>query len=147
MLHECRAIHVLRDHFERRIWWWHSISKFGSRKGQIYVKLGQIWSHFQIQNFLTKPCLSCPVLSQGSTIVIYVLCTTIANAKNCVSIKWRHHLYLFLGYCTTKNKNILLKFCMRVICMYPNPRPSPVFRHRRQCKGLGVGATPLAFRK
>ena len=32
---------------------------------------------------------------------------------------WRHHLYLFffLGHCTTKNKDIALKFCMRVVCI------------------------------
>ena len=27
---------------------------------------------------------------------------------------WRHHLYLFFGHCTAKNKDIALKLCMRV---------------------------------
>ena len=31
---------------------------------------------------------------------------------------WRHHLYLFFGHCTTKNKDIALNFFMCVVCMY-----------------------------
>ena len=31
---------------------------------------------------------------------------------------WRHHLYMFFGQCTAKNKDIALKSCMRAVCMY-----------------------------
>ena len=46
------------------------------------------------------------------------LCTTIRNAKNAfqkcdvITFTW------FFGHCTAKNKDIALKFCMLVVCMY-----------------------------
>ena len=65
MLFKCRATHVLwviwdaefdgDTHF-----------KFDPRKVQLQVKLGQIWSNFKFQNFITKACLSCADLSQDS---------------------------------------------------------------------------------
>ena len=47
------------------------------------------------------------------------LCATIINVKDCISKMFRHHLYLFFFcYCTGKTKDITLKFCMGVVCMY-----------------------------
>ena len=58
MLHECRVTHVLwviRDvEFDGGIHFF----KFGLRKCQCQVTLGQIRSDFKIQNFLTKSCLA-----------------------------------------------------------------------------------------
>ena len=47
------------------------------------------------------------------------LCTAIRNAKKCISIMWRHHLYLFFFWpLHSKNKDIVLQFCVRVVFMY-----------------------------
>ena len=46
------------------------------------------------------------------------LCTTIKNAKNCISKCDVITFTLFSGHCTAKNKNIALKSCMHVVCMY-----------------------------
>ena len=94
------------------------IFKFDPRKGQLQVKLGQIRSNFKIQNFLTKICLSCADLSQDSKNVIYFYVRQLEMPKNAfqkcdvITFTW------FFGHCTGKNKDIALKFCMRVVCMY-----------------------------
>ena len=62
------------------------ISKFGPRKGQCQVIIGQIRLNFQIHNFLTKTCLCssvCP--SMPKIFICFYVCTTIRNAKNRVS--------------------------------------------------------------
>ena len=108
----CRATHVLfviydaefdgDTHFE-----------IYPRIGQLQVKLGQICSNFKIQNFLTKLCLSCAVLSQDSKNVIYF---HVWQLEMSISHMWRHRLYLFFffGHCTAKNKDIAFKFCLHV---------------------------------
>ena len=47
------------------------IFRFDPRKGQYNVKIGQIRSNFQSQNFLPITCLSCPASSKNSKNVIY----------------------------------------------------------------------------
>ena len=94
------------------------IFKFDPRKGQLQVKLGQIRSNFKIQNFLTKICLSCADLSQDSKNVIYFYVRQLEMPQNAfqkcdvITFTW------FLGHCTAKNKDIALKFCLHVVCMY-----------------------------
>ena len=56
---------------------------------------------------------------------------TIINVKNCFSLKWRHHPYLFFEPLHSP-KYIVLKFCMRVVCMYPDNMYSGLFRFYRQ---------------
>ena len=95
-----------------------SISKFEPRKGQVQVKLGQIRSNFKIQNFFKNM----PILSSfvtGFQKCDLFLRTSNRNAKNCISKKWRHHLYLFIF--TTAQPNIKInasKFSMCVVCKY-----------------------------
>ena len=62
------------------------IFKFDPRKGQLQVKLGQIKSNFKIQNFLTKTCLSCAVLSQDSNNVICFHIRQLEMPKNAFQI-------------------------------------------------------------
>ena len=92
------------------------IFNFNPRKGQLYVKLGQIWSNFKFQIFFTKICLCCTVLSHDTKNAIYFyvlqLMPKTAFPKFDV-IKFT----AFWGHCTTKNKYIALKFRMRVVCM------------------------------
>ena len=92
------------------------IFKFRPRKGQFWVKLGQIRSDFKSQIFLRKTCLSCPAWSLDSKNAI--LCTTIRNAKECVSKMWRHHLYLpFLAIAQQQVKVLLWIFlCVLFVC-------------------------------
>ena len=95
------------------------IFKLDPRKGKLQAKLGQIRSNFKIQNFLTKVYLSCTSFVSGFQKCHLFLCTTNRNAKNCISKMWRHHLYLFFFcHCTAKNKDIALKFCFHVVCIY-----------------------------
>ena len=63
MLHECHATHVSLV-FGAQNSMVTIIFEFGLRIGQCQVKLGQIRSNFQIQNFLAKICLNYPVLSR-----------------------------------------------------------------------------------
>ena len=93
------------------------IFRFGPRKGQFQVKLVQIRSNFQIQNFLTKTCLYCPVLPQDSKNVIYFHVWQLKMGKMCFK-KWWHHLSLFWGNCSAQNKDTALKHFMPVACMY-----------------------------
>ena len=94
------------------------IFKFDQRKSQLQVKLGQIRSNFKIKNFLTKIYLYCAVLSQDSKNAIYFYVRQLKMPKKNISKIWRQHLYLLFCHCTTKNKDIALKFCMSVVCMY-----------------------------
>ena len=71
MLHKCRATHVLYGSFGTQKTMVTFISEIDRRKGQFKVKLGQIRSNFKTQNFLTKTCLSYPLLSQDSKNVTY----------------------------------------------------------------------------
>ena len=32
--------------------------------------------------------------------------------------KWHHHIYMFLGHCTVKKKDMSLKACTGVVCIY-----------------------------
>ena len=94
------------------------IFKFYQRKGQIPVKLDQIWSNFKIQNFLTQVCLSCAVLSQDSKKCHLVFVQQLEMPKialqkcDAITFAW------FRGHCTSKNKDVAAKFCMRVVFMY-----------------------------
>ena len=94
------------------------IFKFEPRKGQLHVKQGQITSNFKIQNFLIQICLSCADLSQNSKNVIYFYVQQLEMQKiafqkcDVITFTW------FSGHCTAKNKDIALKFCVRVVCMY-----------------------------
>ena len=92
--------------------------KFGPRKGQFHVKPAQITLIFKILNFCIKIYLSCPFLSQHSKKCHLFLCTTIKNAE------FQKHEVItftrFFGHCTVKNKDIAVKFCMLVLCIYPN---------------------------
>ena len=48
----------------------------------------------------------------------HFLCTTIRNAKTCISNMWRHHLYLFLAIAQPKTKILLWKFvCVLFVCI------------------------------
>ena len=94
------------------------IFKFDPRKGPLQVKLGQIWSNFKTQNFLTQVYLSCAVLSQNSKNVVYFYLRQLEMPKisfqgcDVITFTW------FFGQCTGKNKDIALKFCLRFVCMY-----------------------------
>ena len=92
------------------------IFKFDHREGQLQVKLGQI-SEFKV--FFYKKCAYLVQFCLRIPKYYLLLCQPIRNTKNCISKTWRRHLYLFFfGHCTAKNKDIALKFCMRVVCMY-----------------------------
>ena len=97
------------------------IFKFDPRKGQLEVKLGQIRSNSKIQNFLTKICLSCADLYQDSKNVIYFCVRQLEMPKNafkkCDVITFT---CFFFCHCSAKNKDISLKFYIRVVCMYLN---------------------------
>ena len=45
-------------------------------------------------------------------------CTVLSNTKHCVSEKCRHHIYPCFVHCTAKNKDIALKYYLRVVCTY-----------------------------
>ena len=94
------------------------IFEFGQRKGQFQVKLGQIRPNLKIQNFLSKTFLSCPVSSQGFKNVIYVYVRLLEAPKNAFQNVTASPLPVVFGHGTTKNKDIALKFRMRVVCMY-----------------------------
>ena len=72
MFHECLATHVLLVAWDAEI---DSDIHFEiGHEGQdrYQVKLGQMVSNFQIQDFLSKTCLSCSVLSQDFKNVIFM---------------------------------------------------------------------------
>ena len=94
------------------------IFEFDPRKGQLGVKIGQIGSNFKIQNFLTKTCLSCGNLSQDSKNVIYFCVRQLEIPKSVFRKCDVSTFTCFFGHCTAKNKDIALKFCMPVVCMY-----------------------------
>ena len=91
------------------------ISKFDPRKGEFQVnKSNKV--KFQNQNFLTKTCLSYPMLSQDSKNVIYFYLRQL-EMPNMPLKKWRHHLYLV--FCTAKKEiGIALKLGVCVVCMW-----------------------------
>ena len=92
------------------------IFKFGLRKGQCQAKLDQISSIFQMQHFLTKTCLSCPVLSQDSKNVYFhvrqIEMPKTAFQKSDVITFTQVFLPLH-----SKNKDIALEFGMCLVCM------------------------------
>ena len=95
--------------------------KFYSRKGKLQVKLGQIRSNFQIQNFLTKVCYLVEFCLRIPK-KCHFLCTRIGNAKNYFFKNYFQKCYAitftcFLGHCTAKNKDIALNFVyMLFVC-------------------------------
>ena len=93
------------------------IFRFHTRKGQYKVKLGQKRSNFQNQNFILKPCLSCPVLSQDSKYVIYFYVRQLQIPKIAFQKSGVIAFTRFFGDCTAKNEDIALKFGMCVVCM------------------------------
>ena len=76
------------------------ISKFGLRKGQCQIKLGQIRSNFQAHNFLTKHAYFAQLLS-GFNKCHLLLCTTIKNSKYAFR-KIDVITFTFFGYCSQK---------------------------------------------
>ena len=61
--------------------------------------------------------MSCSFVSRFQKYYLF-LCTTIKNAKNCISKYDIITFTLFSGHGTAKNKNVALKSCMHVVCMY-----------------------------
>ena len=88
------------------------IFKFGLRKGQCQVKLGQIRSNFQIQNFLTTNahlvqfCHRIPKMYFVSTYAI-------KNTKSAFQKVTSSHVPVFY-HCATKNKDIALNLVTRI---------------------------------
>ena len=86
------------------------------RKGQCRVKLGRKRSNFQIHDFLSKICLSRPVLlriPKMSNIFTH-------DNYKCKKLRLKvrsSHLHVCFYHCTAKNKDIPLKFGMRGVCM------------------------------
>ena len=92
------------------------ISKFDPRKGQFQVILGKIRSNFKTKKFLTKTCLSFPVLSQDSKNVIYFYVRQLEMPK--IAFQGSDVItYLFFYDCTAKYKGITFKFGIRVVCI------------------------------
>ena len=90
------------------------IFKFDPRKGQLQVNISSIRSYFKTRNRITKVCLSYAVFSQDSKkkIIRHLEIPKITFQK-CDVIT-----LTFFGHCTSKNKDIGLKFCLLVVCMY-----------------------------
>ena len=104
-------------HLGRKIWWWHLFFKFDARKDQLQVKLGQIRSNLEIQNFLTRICLSFEDLSQDSKNVIYFYVRRLEMPKKHLKNVTSSPLPAFLAIEQPK-KDVALKFCMHVVCLY-----------------------------
>ena len=85
---------------------------FKPMKGQGQVKLGQI------KSFLSKTCLSRPVLSHDSKKMSFVPTYYNDKCKKCVSKTWPHHLTWFFGHYTAKNKDTAWKLCRHAVCWY-----------------------------
>ena len=90
------------------------VSKFDPRKGQFQVKLGQIGSNFKIQNFLTKTCLSYPVLHHDSKNVIHFYVRQLEMPK--VAIQ-KSDVITDVFLPLHSQKSITVKFGMCVLCM------------------------------
>ena len=94
-----------------------SISKFGPRKGQDQVKLGQVRSNFQIKIYLQRHAYLvhfCLRTSKMSFALMYdnYKCHKMRYKSDVITISC-----FFFCHCTAKNKDIVLKFeC--VLCMY-----------------------------
>ena len=73
-------------------------------------------SKFKI--FLTKVYLSCAVLSQDPKNVIYFYVRQLEVPKIAFQICDVITFTCFFGHCTGNNKDIALKLCMLVFCMY-----------------------------
>ena len=111
LLHECRATHVLLilcdAKFDCSI---HLL--FGPRKGQSQVKFrGKI----KIENFFLQ--------NYANLVQVFLRIQKFPlfsrTAKNCVEKRRRDHLSLFFFFrCTVKNKDIGLKYCMPIVCIY-----------------------------
>ena len=79
---------------------------------------GQIRSSFQIQNFLTKASLSCPVLSQDSKKCHLFYERQLEMTKMRVQKSDVITFARFLGNGIAKNKDAATKFCMIAVYMY-----------------------------
>ena len=71
MPHECRVTHVLWVIWDEEFDGGIHFLKFGLRNCQCQVIPVQIRSDLKIQNFLTRPCLSCLVLPQDPKNVFF----------------------------------------------------------------------------
>ena len=91
--------------------------KFDQRKGQLLVKLGQIRSNLKIQNFLTLICLYWADFSPDSKNAIYFYVWQLEMPKIAFQKCDVITLPVFLAFAQPK-KDIALKFCMCVVCMY-----------------------------
>ena len=106
--------------------------------------LGQIRSKFKIQSFLTETWLICADMSQDYKKCHLWLCTTIRHAKkmhfkNVKNVHFKNVITFtcfFFGHCTGLNKDIAVKFCMCVVCMYPDHIYSVFFNSPRFGKYL-----------
>ena len=101
-------------HLGHGIRWWYSFLIW-PEEGQCHDKQVQIRSNVQIQNFLTKTYLSCPIMCQDSKYIIYFrlwhLKMSNTPFRRCEVIAFT----CFFHHCTTKNKDISFKFGMLVV--------------------------------
>ena len=95
------------------------IFKFDPRKGQAQVKLGQIRPNFKIHIFKRKYAFLVQICLRIPKMPFIFFVRQLEMPKNafqkCDFITFTCFLF---GHCTVKNKDIALKFCMRVVCMY-----------------------------
>ena len=98
------------------------VFKFGLRKGQCQVKIGQNRSNFQMHYFITKTCLSCLVYYFSGFQRCYMF-FAYDNYK-CQKLRFQKvttsPLPVFCYHCTAKSKDFTLKFGVRVVCMQLN---------------------------
>ena len=94
------------------------IFKYDWRKGQLQVKLGQIRSNFKNSKL---SCKSMPILCSFVSVfqkchVFYVRQLEMPKIafQKCGVITFT----CFFGHRTAKNKDIALKICLHVVCMY-----------------------------
>ena len=117
------CLSVVRHKFYGSFWTQNSmvtlIFKFDQRKGQLQVKLGQIRSNFKLQNFITKICPSCAVLSQDSKKYIYFYVRQLKMPEIAFQLGiWTHYLYLFFFWPLHSQKQ---RYCLEILyacCLY-----------------------------
>ena len=78
-------------------------------------------SNFQNQNFILKTCLSCAVLPQDSTNVIYFYVRQFEMPKIAFQKVTSSHFLFY--HCTAKYKDIALKFGVLFVCSFTTRIP------------------------
>ena len=99
-------------HLERGIRWWRSV--WSLTQGTVNIRSKRV--KFSKSKFSSK---NMPILSSFVSELqkCDLLCTTIRNAKKCISKSDVMTFTWFFDHCTAKYKDIALKFCMCVVCM------------------------------